>query len=307
MQAVTESHNLGDNSTQEDLGSNRLLVGARSYERGDAFTAYLNCADEQNPAGVTVAVGGLNVAFINRVESPTGRTVIYTPPGIQARENKFSISLDNTIGPDFYGTYRVFVRAYQNGGSDGDIIFWFGVRGGSGRPITYSSSAEMWAGDDFYPYDMGVYTIDPPSTYAYNAVAFYIDMECTTGAAIPSAHFYDVVLIPADEWIADIYDTSSTREASMIDRRSLDIDSVTFPKNEHLAMLRDVTTGHIRTQYTNVTPSPPVMQSSGRQRLWFLATGFWYATEAGLFAFPGVSKSLTSQIVHRYYSMRGDS
>src|SRR3990167_10429902 len=90
------------------MSADRVICGARKVNRGSAFTAYLNVADEQNPAGVTVAVVGADTSFIDDVEeAATGRCGQWNPGVAALMDNRFSITLSNAIASDFHGRFHV--------------------------------------------------------------------------------------------------------------------------------------------------------------------------------------------------------
>ena len=55
---------------------NRVFVALRSVSRGDNFTAFLNAANVQNPAGVTLTYGANTANFVSSL-SMTGNFARY--------------------------------------------------------------------------------------------------------------------------------------------------------------------------------------------------------------------------------------
>jgi len=126
----------GPNGSGPDLYGNRILVGLRSIDRGADFTAYLNCADEQNPVGIECSLGA-STTFINYLDAAPGRAVHYAPTGYQAMAMRVRFGLANTLARQFHGSYRAFLRCRQTVGASGDIR----VRLYIGTP---------WGSDDYW-------------------------------------------------------------------------------------------------------------------------------------------------------------
>ena len=114
----------GLGSDSPDLYANRVLMGLRSIERGGVdctdFTAYLNCSDEQNPAGINCAVGS-STSFVNYLDHATGRVAEYYPMGNQPMALRVRFEMAGDLARQYYGSYRVFARVRETGRVYGTI------------------------------------------------------------------------------------------------------------------------------------------------------------------------------------------
>jgi hypothetical protein len=290
---------------------NRLLVGLRSQVRGTSFTAYLNCADEQNPSGITVAVEATDSAFANDIEAPSGRRVTYNPGATRAIAEELWFTLDSTIGPQYYGTYHAFLRCDQDGGALGDI----GVRlhvvvdSRSGTlgfytDIKYPETLNAWGALDF-----GQITLPPAGIVAPDIVnQLYIVVEIVNGNAGASLKLYDLVLMPADEWLADVAEnivsTSATGEPG-VSQYVIDLDSHSDLRRNLLAYVKGYSNMRIVTGYVAYSAGPAMAQANADQRLWFFA-GRNHARTTMPRAFnPEISASVRLYRAQQYLSMRG--
>jgi len=107
-----------------DLYANRVMMGLRQIERGGIdcsdFTAYLNCADEQNPVGIACSLGGAT-SFIDFLDHAPGRVARYAPSGVESMAMRVRFELEGTLARQFHGKYRAFARVRQYDGDLGTI------------------------------------------------------------------------------------------------------------------------------------------------------------------------------------------
>lgn len=284
-----------------DLRANRFVIGSRTLDRGDDFNAYLNFSDEQNPSGVTVAVAGES-AFATDLTTPSGRRVTFTS---DAEETKvqITVTLDSTIAPDYLGEYRAFIRYKYNTGNANETAFRLKTTPGPGN-LT-GASDWFWPQDnlDWQTADLGIVRIPYRTpTDSYGTITF--EVECYTEDAAKVVYFYDMVLIPVDEWCSDSVDKSgqAARTGAIGNGDLLDIDSVTYPKDPAQSVMRVSSTGRIQGYYQH-RAGPTFLQANSDQRLWFFNMAYETGTEVSSF----ISNCYTVQTyaVQRYLSMRG--
>jgi hypothetical protein len=110
-----------------------------------------------------------------------------------------------------------------------------------------------------------------------------IAIQVWSSIAALTVKFYDLILIPVDEWAGDFVDKALEDDSDVCGGYLLDVDSVTYPKRDIRALVRraDVA-GYVRSIYEANTPGPAILQSNQNQRLWFLtARGVVTGTHTG--------------------------
>lgn len=249
----------------------KVVVGLRSLSRGSDFTAYLNCADEQNPANVTVAITGAT-GFASNTHSPTGRVVSRTTAGAVAMSSQFTITLAAPLTADYYGQFRGFLRMLVLTGV-GEFTVQVVTTVSSGgssttSPQTTVSTAVLQAAD------LG--TIEMPlsplmQSEIVDEIVFDIQISYTGAGDV--IQFMDLILIPVDEWACDTFDfVLSTDSNAETDERLL-IDSIGYPKSLLRTHIENVSTGRIKTSWAAVKNGPAILQRNANQRLWFAIFG----------------------------------
>ncbi|MHC4620117.1 MAG: WD40/YVTN/BNR-like repeat-containing protein [Planctomycetota bacterium] len=267
-----------------DSLDDRILSGLRSINRGSTFIAYLNCADEQNPAGVTAA-DGANTTDVNDIDAPSGRSMEHTTTGSNLWTDECTFSLDPTIARDFYGTYHAFFRGQLESFSSAvtEVRVRLQVRTGSGGITTTTDWVNFNNDNDWQLLDLGRVTIPASGLLALDELGDQTDVVIQIWSSVAQlvVNLYDLVLIPVDEWAGDFVDRALEADSGVQNNWLLDVDSVSFPKRKIRALVRDAA-DFVRSIYESVTPSPAILQANADQRLWFLsARAAVYGTHTG--------------------------
>ena len=293
--------------------TNRLLIGTRSVGRGEDFTAFINLGDEQNPAGVYTWVGA-NTTFANAIEAPSGRYALYNPAGVEALAARITVTFNREIYRQYYGTYRLFLRAYQSGGVAADfsirVVAAFG-----GRVLWTSATKATPNTYDWQVYDFGQITIpfvrlrtDEYPLYGTNFI-----IQASAGNAAANLYFYDLVFIPTDEWAADAYTAATSqyfsaglgRWADTLGRTYLDLDNITTPKYLRSSVIESLH-GDAVAVWPVITPERARIQANEPQRIWFFSVRRVHSTNEWR-AEPNQAHSIQVYRQARYYSMRGST
>jgi len=297
--------NQGDTPAAVD----RVLMGLRSTARGSLFNAYLLCSDEQNQSGVTVAVG-TDSSFAAYVPQATGRVARYVPSGGGADTllPRVTISLDDTLTSSYKGRFRVLMRAVQVGGTAGDMFTRLRAALFSSTSTAFFTSPTIYTAiiGEVQLFDFGQFVFPPTShqenTDYYNLV-FIIDAG--SDSTTPDLYFYDLILLPIDEWAGDFLNPSSdasTVLGTFTVNRRLEVDAISYPRVPYSAVLKQVTDEAVVTNWQPVTSAPAILQANADQRLWFLMADFsggtWQSHIENAY-------SLQVQRQQRYLSMRG--
>lgn len=278
------------------LYSNQVFVGLRSLSRGSSFTAYLNAADEQNPAGITVTALSA-AAFINDVTSPTGRAVQYL--NVPAVDTILRWTISNVLSPEYYGVFHAFLRARQTGGGGGNLAFQLTWRFGSG--INRNAIVTFTGGTAPSIVDMGrVDLTASPQEDTIDQLLFELNAY---GDGVVDTIVFDLVLLPVDEWAGEFFgDERLGARGDVGNGLYLRVDSL-YPKRAILATTRRQSTDNITFFYASISATETVLQANASQRLWFLQS---WGLSANLRAKPEIADSLQVVATQRYISMRGN-
>jgi len=303
-----------------DLFGNRYVCGLRKYDRGSLFSAYLNAADEQNPAGITCTAPSATAAFANFASSPTGRVILYNPAGVETMSDVALWTLDDTISPHYYGAFHVYLVGSRNnvpgpGTSLPYIQVRLRVRSGVGNIEYYSETkqfTESAAGVgsvllnsvvDFGQVKIPSANISASETVGQIEIA--VQAENTSAATLTDLYIVEVVLIPIDEFAFDSDDAQNDVDSRVDHGRYLFVDSVNYPKISNRSLVRDVSSDDIISVYSLIANGESIIQANARQRLWFFAMSHESFGDAALRANYALLHSVLIERNQRYWSMRG--
>jgi len=257
----------------------RVIAGLRSVERGERFTAYLNLAQAQNPPGITVTDSGESAFVTNATIAAAGQFIRYTPVSTNIWGDHAWVTLDSDLAKDFAGTYQIYLR-YAFYGADDTISvrlavesFSFGLQVvGDEVPIVF----EIIETDYARLAHLGQFTIAPDrylsSTDAGEQTRLVIQLKATTTA--DDVDLFELILIPADEWIGEFYDAGLSSGATAGASDYVDIDSATFPKRILRSMTRQNGSDLVTSVWQSSASGAFVLQPGQQQRLWFLCESY---------------------------------
>lgn len=265
------------NGNAPSLPTNRIVAGLRSVERGARFTAFLNFASKQNPAGIT-ATG--TVVTSDTEIAAAGEYILHTPTIAGQFNAVASITLDTEIAHDFAGTYQVYLR-YAYSGGDATAQVQLGVANfinqgtiyGDGKPIFYLDAAADFA----HLVHLGQFSISPDRFLSPDDVSIGTQLTVLVNADGTGSGYavslFELILIPADEWIGEFadptFDTIGMGHAGL--ERHIDIDSCTYPKRALRSLVRIRGSEQVTTVWRSSASGPFVVQPAGKQRLWMVA------------------------------------
>jgi len=293
------------------IHSNSFIWALRSKSRGTSFQPFLNFADEQNPANVTVAAGASS-AFATDTTSPSGRIVQYSPAGIEAITRRASITLGATIQTHYAGTFHAFVRYRVSAGADGDMRARFALDSYSSS-ILYSAEFDLLNRGEWIVQELGSFSLPggtiPDTGYtAGAAIILGIDIENTVAAA-RVCDLMDLVLMPSDEWLGQFSDENEA--VGLPDFWYLDIDSATRARVSPSSWVYETSTPPaIERLYTKYAAGPAILQANpGANGLYLWC--FQLGNDATLtfdekMSPPYYALRCELDAAHRYLSMRGD-
>jgi hypothetical protein len=305
--ARTVIKNQGDEgSGTPNLTSSRILMGLRSQSRGEDFTPYINLADEQNNAGMTISLFGV-AAFGNNVETATGREVTVTNPAA-AWNTIIEIEFDDDLAPQYRGRFHAFLRGTGGTNIELRLKSQIGTISGYSR---FSRNVVSFgaAGIDYIVLDLGAITIPPTDSFSDDDIIQTTLAIDVFGDGADDCSLYDLILMPTDEWLGDYRDidhTKSWADRGDIDsQKKLDVDGVTYPKATTRALLKIDPSDSVQDIYKSKAVTQ-IFQNNADQSLWFLfissnASPLPYDT-----SIMEVGGSIQAWSNARYLSARGD-
>jgi hypothetical protein len=303
------------------LYTNRLLCGVKETANHANFRAYLNFADEQNPEGVTVDVtvdpdSATSIEADSNLSSATGRRVFFDASvanagnGLNNWEERVSIDLGPTVARDFYGTYKVFLRLKQQGGSAGEVNIRLKTVSGSGGISAVSGPQETVSTTDheLMKFDAPlVLPVASQMTPDELGDQTSITVEINTAATDADLYLYDLVLIPTDETWVDLEDRANTAESSVESGRRLLVDSVTIPKFPTRAIVQDMVSNSNIAEWRVDGNGPISLPAKKEVRLWFLAARTVSAGSTTWLSEPEMCHSISISRTNRWLLGRSDS
>jgi len=253
---------------------NRMLIGLRSTIRGEDFSAYLNCAQTNNPTGCTVGAED-DSAFVAMLDSPVHEAVRWQGAGDLDYETRVSFTLDAALAAQYLGVFRAFVRIRPLNAAG--VSFRLLVQSGSGAVTsTIGVYGTVAAGVNWGVIDFGKVKIPTTDvlggTAGLDALTISIQTYEVAGAA--DIYFYDLILLPSDEWAGDFSNQNPSggiNTGTLKDNMWLLTDSIGSPRNDLRALLLNTADSSVRGVWQNVSPSPCVLEAGLDQRLWFFS------------------------------------
>lgn len=277
----------------------RVFIGARQIDRGADFTAYLNCADEQNPAFVTVSISA-RCAYANSITAPTGRVVTFTPGGPAVMANRVTFTIPASYTPQWMGRYRAFVRVSEST-TTGDYQY---------RLLVYLNYSLVWqsqtatanTAQPFQAVDLGLITIPDVRTTGDEAYRIFLRVQASAALGTGTLNFIDLILLPVDEWFGQFDVVPATQP--MDNSEYLDVDSISSQKVLITATGREQGTNEIDMIFMPIVSGPAQLFVNADTKLWFLVENY---TDSGrLDAYPHTLHRAKFERQARYYSLRGD-
>lgn len=297
------------------MATSEVVMGLRSIDRGSDFTAYFPASDEQMPTGVTAVLGTLGV-FTADVVMPSGRKIraVNVPAAALTSVSYWTIS--DTVLPQYFGTYHVYLRGQQTGGVLSiDLQLRASYSGASaGGTWPYESKVQRFASpaQSFSVIDFG--------RLAIPGIGGLIDSDTVNdfqiwvyarGNNVDDLDIVDLILIPVDEWASDVEDVQSSigvfggrrgTPGTFTVNTYMDMDSVTNLKRDFRTFARDYHNDDINMPLVPVQVGPSILQANERQRIWILSR----LALSTVYAQPEIVFSVRLSRNQRYISMRGN-
>lgn len=312
IEVINRSDEDGPGGDAPDLYSNKIVCGLRSIDRGTNFNAYLNASDEQVPFGITTTAG-TNCTFQDVsttqavVQYPTAVRLVYDPNGVETMANRMTWSLATTIARDYYGIYHAFLRAQQSGGTVGDIGVRLYVTTGTGG-ISWASDTKYFTTTNAWQLiDLGRVTLPVSGLIQYDEITDSTDIsiQASSISGTPYLYLCDLILIPTDEWAGEFIDTVNTASSALMGGYTLEIDSVTNPKQSITAKTK-TPTGMVASIWQSNANGPAILQSNANQRLWFFSAKTASAGSTEWVSNPEMLHEIKVYKNEQYLGLRGN-
>jgi hypothetical protein len=294
LQAANRSEGSGGTPA---LVTNRLLIGVKPYDDFESFRAFLNFADEQNPPGVTVdetVDGDAATSFVANMATATGRAIFHDASSATQNDmaDRVTITLSTTIAAAYYGTYRVFVRGKQTGGSAGEVTLRIKVVSGSGgiSYLTDTQATRSTTDHELIEFDE-VINIPVSSQFASSELGdeTSITLQIATAQSDADFYAYDLFLLPTDHFYVDASDAANTAASAVGNGERITIDSISVPRVAVRGKAETTATGLIKATYEVESNGRFQVLNEERQRLWMLAaqtqsagTNIWHSKPEAL-------------------------
>lgn len=283
-----------------------VMAGLRSVNRGENFRSYINIADEQNPSGVSVALGA-DTTFATSTIAPSGRVANYTPPGAGTNVTRATISFDSTIASHYSGKFHLYLRVITTAPSltsytiivqtvASDIVY---ISQEAQATVTNSSTV---GGKEL---DFGEVVLSPFNNVLNGreqSSGFEFRIQIQSVDSSTRLDLVDICLIPIDEWGGEFEAPVGVAALNLVDR-SLVVDSISSQKSAIRAFTQTVDTDLIDSVYRVRTNGNAILQTGAKQRIWFRTAGNQVESWRD---FGFTTMSILAKKVDRYLSLRGD-
>lgn len=308
-----------------DLGLDRIIVGMRSQSRGASFTPYLPFTDTQQPDAIdTVSVLTSDASFEPRGNAPYRRRLELVQmagvsPGVYT--NIARITFDPAYLNQYRGRFRCFLRMgleYTTGGA-GDLYYIRlafasgGLAGWTHTTPVYTLESDAATGTVDHIADMGPVVLPGIGAVGNDALsALTITLQISHQNSLhASATYipYEVILIPVDEWTAELHNPNTANPGSFEYGDLLTADSLTRPKDDIRSLLYN-SNGAVEGTYQVATSGPLLLNPKTEQRFWFLMARHYRYLDLSVNPFRWMSLhesgvSVKIDAVNRYHGLRG--
>lgn len=303
---IRNRSNISSTSSPGLMAADKVYLGLRSTSRGDDFVAYLNFAPTQNPTGITCDDAGAPVAaFANDPVAATNWVLTYNSASVDTSELAATFEFATTVQRQYAGKYRLFLRGKQTAGTAGEVEFGFDLYT-EGSRISVTDNQTFPTTNDNQFIDMGdieIPSVQLTSTEVYSDFELQLFVSNSTGTS--TADFYDIFLLPVDEFAVESFISASTGYLALGDHTDyLKIDSISIPKLRLRTLLYN-NSDQIKGNWAYINNGEFFLQSNAKQRLWMIQARRYNNSETDLRSEHETASVITIQKQQRYLSMRG--
>jgi hypothetical protein len=275
-----------ENNANPERWANFIAAGLRSTSRGLNFSPYLACSyDDQNVPGIDVQVG-YDCAYeetttITYLTTPYRYVVKYDPSESQVMSPRVSFIIPAGLSQEYYGTYHVFVRCYEEYSATVNPEVSIRVKATTGRAglQTMTKSVRLphtgrGTGAMASAHLLSLGRLNMPASGIIKASEagqeLTIAIEAASDGGNHYVYFYDLILMPSDEWLGFFSDDVSNLETALQHGQKLLVDSVFNPKVYMRAIGQSSDADEfVKSIWSPDANGPVILQANARQRLWF--------------------------------------
>ena len=300
LRAIMQRYN-----TNTDI--DRILVGLRSMDRGIDFSHMIDLGVSASGGGgtftqadqISFSAGIVSEAYVG----PSGYRLKYAP--VAAGSETITIdwsSTDRNI--QWLGRFRVLIRYTTTDNVAGYFAAEVVTLRGSATSATTGSAFLNNTTDDYAV--AGIGTLDTKGATAISESSTFqvqITLTATQGAVDDGAilYLYDLILLPIDEYSADIKIDDATAALS---RLAIVLDSLQGRwQSRSYANSGSTFNTQIEIIGQSISPGPAILQKQARQRLHFVLID---TSSSHPTAPPHLMMAVKLQHQSRYHGMRGD-
>lgn len=274
-----------------------LWAGLRNLDRGSGFAAYLNVGGA-NPDGITVsAVVGGSTLVNNDPLAPGGAHIAAT--NLANLTGIANFTFNSVSFKNYWGRFRLFARITTNDNTSASRMRFMVIDDSASALIYFTGETKIVPAPsgafdlEYALVDLGYITL-PPSSNLLPADSL-AGIKIVLQASVPSGNtlkIYNIVLMPADEWFAEV-------TGQMDGVFQLQIDGIENPKKARALQWDKRELGLIEN-------GKPIFHAHTQQRLWFLCRFASLTGNAAESSRPDFMASARLYKCQRYLHLRGD-
>lgn len=288
---------------------NYLIAGLRSTSRGEDFTAYLNCSDEQNHPDIAVSLGtGASFDGNNIILAPTGTLVDWSPGGAVSMADRVLFTINKPLAQEFFGIFHAYIYVAVNASNNDDFQYQLRVKTGTaGVSFSTTASPAVTLGTTDSLVDMGEIIIQPPIMKNGETIdKLEIAIQGSATATATRTLFIELILIPTDESVFESIDNENDSDSTVENGRYLRIDSL-IPKQNIISTIHETIDNDTLGKYQSIASSPSALQKNARQRIWFFSARYNSVGSTVLKPSYFIAHKVQLQRNQRYLSLRGEN
>ena len=279
--------------------SREILMGMRSVDRGENFTSMINFSRIQNPMGIIASLPVNATWQTNATLAAAGEYIQLSTPGSDTVSFQTAIlQFDSKVSNDFAGIYQAYIRLARSGGgvNPTDCKVRLSVQSFSSTPVVdpgvKTEYADVAIGPPYsglFPQQLsqsiylGIVNFKPDRYLSENDSGFrsqiIVEAKCVPSFSNYVISLFDLILIPADEWIGHFY-AATIFDDPILHEELLDVDSSYFPKRTLRSFLRKRGTERISSAWISNASGAFTLQPGSSQRLWIYAPINHYAVHS---------------------------
>lgn len=294
---------------------NQVFAGLRTLSRGANFQAYVNVKTADNPIDVTVTLTtdtSIHATIPEYVTEPRATTGFLIKSVLASSEEIgeiFKVTFDQSVVDHYRGRFRLLARTL---GSGMQLRYTVKV-GATLAAISKTGEKKTLAGDTlaataaikFQVVDLGEIQIPPTDLLradeSFGDLHIIIEGGSPSGAGTLTVYINDLILLPADEWCAEV--NANYLIAADVERTA-EIDSIGNPKHNVRAMFRDTSPSAISIGCRTVTNQEAILHANTAQQLWLVLSEFNGQISKSNLELNGV---ISLEKNERYFNLRADS